>query len=66
VLRAYHTLRAVPVPAGSHTVRMVYRWSAVVLWSFAVSMAMITLLLIALAWSGFAHRRARVSSARPA
>ncbi len=25
VLRAYHTLRAVPVPAGAHTVRMVYR-----------------------------------------
>ena len=24
VLRAYHTLRAVPVPAGTHTVEMVY------------------------------------------
>jgi hypothetical protein len=34
VLRAYHTLRAVPVPAGEHTVDMVYRsaWVARGLW----------------------------------
>jgi len=36
VLRAYHTLRAVPVPAGDHTVEMSYR-SDVVRWSLLVS-----------------------------
>jgi hypothetical protein len=56
VLRAYHTLRAVPVPAGTHTVRMVYRWSSVVRWSFGASGVVLTLLLGALAWSAVAER----------
>ncbi|HSG49881.1 MAG TPA: YfhO family protein, partial [Longimicrobiales bacterium] len=36
VLRAYHTLRAVPVPAGSHTVEMRYH-SALLVRSMWVS-----------------------------
>jgi hypothetical protein len=43
VLRAYHTLRAVPVPAGEHTVEMVYR-SAVVARSLVLSLVVLLLL----------------------
>ncbi|HSG49462.1 MAG TPA: hypothetical protein VLA43_16705, partial [Longimicrobiales bacterium] len=49
VLRAYHALRAVPVPAGAHTVEMVYR-SAVVARSLWVSAAVSLLLLGGLGW----------------
>jgi hypothetical protein len=56
VLRAYHTLRAVPVPAGTHTVAMVYR-SSVVARSLAVSVVVLLLLLGGLAPSGRAARR---------
>ncbi len=44
VLRAYHTLRAVPVGAGTHTVDMWYR-SGTVARSFWVSLAVVVVLL---------------------
>jgi hypothetical protein len=44
VLRAYHTLRAVPVPAGEHTVEMYYR-SPLLARSLALSLATVALLL---------------------
>jgi hypothetical protein len=43
VLRAYHTLRAVPVPAGTHTVEMRYR-STTVRWSLWVSLTLLVAL----------------------
>ena len=58
VLRAYHALRAVPVPAGAHTVRMVYR-SRVVAVSLWISVGVLVLLVGGLAWSGRAGLRAR-------
>ncbi len=56
VLRAYHTLRAVPVPAGTHTVAMVFR-SAIVRRSLWVSVAALLLLLAGLGWGWFQDRR---------
>jgi hypothetical protein len=44
VLRAYHTLRAVPVPAGEHTVEMVYS-SSTVRRSLLLSVVMLVLLI---------------------
>jgi hypothetical protein len=41
VLRAYHTLRAIPIPAGEHEVVMRYR-SSVVAASLWVSLALLT------------------------
>jgi len=56
LLRAYHSLRAVPVPAGSHTVEMTYR-SALVRRSLAVSAILTLLLLVALVGSVVRERR---------
>lgn len=56
ILRAYHTLRAVPVPAGTHTVEMTYR-SALVRRSLAVSAILTLLLLVALVGSVVRERR---------
>jgi hypothetical protein len=55
VLRAYHTLRAVPVPAGASTVEMTYR-SEVVSRSMAFSLLLTTGLLIALGVGTFLRR----------
>jgi hypothetical protein len=49
VLRAYHTLRAVPVSAGTHTVEMFYR-SRLVDWSLVVSVVVSLVLLVGLGW----------------
>ena len=46
VLRAYHTLRAVPVPAGEHTVEMTYH-STVVATSWLISLLIAGGLLLA-------------------
>jgi hypothetical protein len=43
LLRAYHTLRAVPVEAGEHTVELYYR-SGTLRWSLALSLATFVLL----------------------
>ena len=53
VLRAYHALRAVPVSAGAHKVRMVYH-APLVARSLLLSAVVLLLLLGALAWSGIA------------
>lgn len=57
LLRAYHTLRAVPVPAGSHTVEMVYR-SALLTRTSWLSLATI-LALVVLGALGVARERRR-------
>jgi len=44
VLRAYHSLRAVPVDAGTHTVELYYR-SGLLRVSLAISLAILALLL---------------------
>jgi len=49
VLRAYHTLRAVPVPAGTHTVGMTYH-SELLVWCLWVSIVVSALLLLGLVW----------------
>ena len=56
VLRAYHTLRAIPVPAGTSTVELTYH-SAVVAWSLRLSLALTLVLGLALAWSAFSPAR---------
>jgi len=56
VLRAYHTLRAVPVPAGTSTVEMTYR-SSVVLWSLWLSVLLTLGLLLAVGLGWVAERR---------
>lgn len=55
VLRAYHTLRAVPVPEGSSTVEMTYR-SSLVSWSAWLSAILTAGLLLALAVSTVGRR----------
>ena len=57
VLRAYHTLRAVPVPAGEHEVEIFYD-SPLLAGSLALSVAAILLLAGAAAWD-VARRRGR-------
>jgi len=56
VLRAYHTLRAVPVPPGTSTVEMTYR-SGVVLWSFWLSVVLAVGLALAVGLGWVAERR---------
>ncbi|MEX2466373.1 MAG: YfhO family protein [Gemmatimonadota bacterium] len=56
VLRAYHTLRAVPVPAGSSTVELVYR-SQVIIWSLRLSLLLTLAIGLALGWSALAGLR---------
>jgi hypothetical protein len=56
VLRAYHTLRAVPVPAGASTVELTYR-SPVVAWSLRLSVFLTVCIGLALAWSGLSAVR---------
>jgi uncharacterized membrane protein YfhO len=58
ILRAYHTLRAVPVEAGTHEVEMVYR-AAIVTRSLWVSVVVLLGLLGALAWSAVGGWRSR-------
>jgi len=55
LLRAYHAVRAVPVPPGRHSVRMVYR-SGVVAASLPLSVGVLTLLLATLVWTSVAGR----------
>jgi hypothetical protein len=56
VLRAYHALRAVPVPAGEHTVEMYYR-SPLLARSLSLSLATVALLLGVTAVSFIRSRR---------
>jgi hypothetical protein len=56
VLRAYHALRAVPVPAGAHAVEMVYR-SPTLARSLWISLAFSSLLLVGMAWGWVQERR---------
>jgi hypothetical protein len=56
ILRAYHTLRAIPVPAGAHTVDMVYH-SRLVERSLQVSVVVSLLLILGLAWGWISDRR---------
>jgi hypothetical protein len=56
VLRAYHTLRAVPVPAGEHTVELYYR-SPLLAQSLLLTLATVTLLLGVTAASLLLSRR---------
>jgi hypothetical protein len=57
VLRAYHTLRAIPVSAGTHTVTMVYH-SSIVARSLWVSVIVLLLLFGGVGW-GWARERGR-------
>jgi hypothetical protein len=57
VLRAYHTLRAVPVPAGSHEVVMRYR-SDTVARSLWISLVFLLALVSAAGWATWRERRA--------
>jgi hypothetical protein len=59
VLRAYHTLRAVPIQAGEHTVEMYYH-SDVVAWSLWVTIAGL-LILFGLGGWGMVRERRRPS-----
>lgn len=61
VLRAYHTLRAVPVPAGEHTVEMVYR-SSIVSRSLVLSIIVLVLLIAAAAYGVQRERTTEVES----
>lgn len=56
VLRAYHTLRAVPVPAGTSTVEMWYH-SELLTRSFWLSVVVLLGLVAAGGWSVFRERR---------
>ena len=56
VLRAYHTLRAVPVPPGSHTVEMHYR-SALLVRSLWLSVLAVTSLTALGVWGVLSERR---------
>ncbi len=60
VLRAYHTLRAVPVSAGTHTVDLVYR-SRILTESFWVSVVTLVLLLGGLGAGWVGGRRSRAA-----
>ncbi len=55
LLRAYHTLRAVPVPAGTHTVDMVYH-SSIVARSMWVSIVVLLLLFGGVGWGWLRER----------
>lgn len=61
VLRAYHTLRAVPVPAGEHTVELRYE-SAVLRSSLGVSVGALLFLLAVGALSFFRRRGGRAET----
>ena len=61
LLRAYHTLRAVPVPAGAHTVEMAYE-SAIVSRSVLLSIVLTLGLLGATGVQWLRERRGRVES----
>lgn len=56
VLRAYHTLRAVPVPAGASTVELTYH-SSILTWSLRISIVLTLLLGLGLAWSAVSTAR---------
>jgi hypothetical protein len=56
ILRAYHTLRAVPLEAGEHTVDMVYR-AADVTRSLWVSVLLLVGLVTATGWATWRERR---------
>ena len=56
VLRAYHTLRAVPVPAGTSTVEMTYR-SALLVRSFWLSLVTLGALVGVGVWGAVRDRR---------
>jgi hypothetical protein len=56
VLRAYHTLRAIPVPAGASTVELTYH-SSILTWSLRLSLLLTLLLGLALAWSAVSTAR---------
>ena len=58
VLRAYHTLRAVPVPAGEHTVELVYH-SELVARSLVLSLLVLAGLLGAGGWTVWRRRGER-------
>ena len=60
VLRAYHALRAVPVPAGESTVEMWYESAAVRLW-FRVGMAVLAGLALLNALTLIRARRAKAT-----
>jgi hypothetical protein len=60
ILRAYHTLQAIPVPAGTHTIRMSYR-SPIVTRSLWLSATIWLLLVGLLAW-GWSRERRRESA----
>ena len=55
VLRAYHALRAVPVPPGAHDVRMAYH-APLVARSLLLSVVALAALLVGLVWSWIAGR----------
>jgi hypothetical protein len=61
ILRAYHTLRAVPLEAGEHTVDMVYR-AADVTRSLWVSLLLLVGLVAATGWATWRHRGTRRAS----
>ncbi len=60
VLRAYHTLRAVPVPPGSHTVDMVYH-AQIVAESLWVSVVVLLALIGGLGWGWLGERRSHAA-----
>lgn len=60
VLRAYHTLRAVPVPAGRSEVTMWYQSDLISLWGTVGISTLVALLVANLAYALWKRRRGRV------
>ncbi|HEY0810700.1 MAG TPA: YfhO family protein, partial [Longimicrobiales bacterium] len=65
ILRANHTFRAIPVPAGQHEVVMTYSAETVSMWAFVSGAILVLLTILAFGPMLMDRRTSRVSEASP-